>query len=338
MTEPPINACGLTAEERESQIIDELSAVSFPDLFEETDSPQSQALDWILNKDSAFICPDDSSLVQRYTLGVFYYSTEGDSWNECNAPGDFSSEISIAAANSACTLTTTNATQIFPVRVVWASICRLILSDISQRNLQNDIRGSNAWLSPSDECTWGGVSCYANGESEGRVNVVEFEENLLRGTIPSEDEQLSDMRFFALERGGIGGTIPASIGNLRSLLLLDFDFNRLSGTLPSTLWSLTGLRQLDLNDNNLLGTLSGEIGNLRQLRFFQIDNNYLTGGIPEQLGDVPNFSLIGLSGNDFEGAVPGEICDLRPSPLQTLVVDCDIECSIPQCCTSCVPV
>lgn len=316
MTEPPINSCGLTSAERESQIIDELSAVSFSALFDETDSPQSQALEWILNKDSAFLCPGASGLVQRYTLGVFYYSTEGDSWNECNAPGDFFSETSIAGANSACTLTTTNATQIFP----------------------NDIRGSNAWLSPSDECTWGGVSCYSSGESAGRVNVVEFEENLLRGTLPSEVEQLSDMRFFALERGGMGGTIPASIGNLRSLLLLDFDFNRLSGTLPSSLWSLTSLRQLDLNDNNLLGTLSSEIGNLGQLRFFQIDNNYLTGGIPEQLGGIPKISLIGLSGNDFEGVMPEEVCDLRPSPLQTLVVDCDIECSIPQCCTSCVPV
>lgn len=316
MTEPPINSCGLTSAERESQIIDELSAVSFSALFDETDSPQSQALEWILNKDSAFLCPGASGLVQRYTLGVFYYSTEGDSWNECNAPGDFSSETSISDANSACTLTTTNATQIFP----------------------NDIRGSNAWLSPSDECTWGGVSCYSSGESAGRVNVVEFEENLLRGTLPSEVEQLSDMRFFALERGGMGGTIPASIGNLRSLLLLDFDFNRLSGTLPSSLWSLTSLRQLDLNDNNLLGTLSSEIGNLGQLRFFQIDNNYLTGGIPEQLGGIPKISLIGLSGNDFEGIMPEEVCDLRPSPLQTLVVDCDIECSIPQCCTSCVPV
>ena len=47
--------------------------------------------------------------------------------------------------------------------------------------------------------------------------------------------------------------------------------------------------------------------------------------------------LIGLSGNNFEGAMPQNVCDLRPSPLQTLVVDCDIDCAIPQCCTSCVP-
>lgn len=53
--------------------------------------------------------------------------------------------------------------------------------------------------------------------------------------------------------------------------------------------------------------------------------------IPKHLG------LIGLSGNNFVGAMPNEVCDLRPSPLQTLVVDCDIVCAIPACCTSCVP-
>ena len=35
--------------------------------------------------------------------------------------------------------------------------------------------------------------------------------------------------------------------------------------------------------------------------------------------------------------MPEEVCDLRPSPLQALVVDCSVECEIPECCTSCVP-
>lgn len=35
--------------------------------------------------------------------------------------------------------------------------------------------------------------------------------------------------------------------------------------------------------------------------------------------------------------MPTEICDLRPSPLETLVVDCNIGCDIPECCTSCIP-
>ena len=261
-------ACGITPAERRSQIIDKLSVVSFPDLFEQ-DTPQRDALDWIVNEDGAEICPDDDSLEQRYSLAVFYYSTNGGNWKKCKAPSDFSSQASITAANIACTLTTVNATAIFP----------------------NDIRGTNAWLTPGSECLWGGISCYAsNTPNSNKVNVVEFENNGLSGPLPTEMEQLDKIRFFALERENLTGPIPSSYGNLKSLLLLDFDFNKLTGDLPSSLWELTNLRQLDLNNNQLQGTLSDDIGNLKQLRFFQIDNNQMVGPIPSALGDVPNFS------------------------------------------------
>ena len=357
-TPAPTTSCGITQDERRSQIVDILSVISFPDLFDDPDSPQRKALDWIIDEDGLELCPDDdeegadSSLVQRYALAVFYYSTNGDEWKQCNAPEDFENQQSIDDANTACKLTTINATTIFP----------------------NDFRGTNAWLTPESECLWGGISCYAaNTPNAFEVNVVEFENNGLAGTLPAEMEQLTKMRFFALERGALTGPIPSSFGNLQSLLLLDFDFNQLDGPLPSALWTLTSLRQLDLNDNKFSGELSGDIGLLRQLRFFQIDNNMMEGEIPSGLGDVPNFSeypcclfdvyiicddlsrensnitctrssiyiyigLIGLSGNNFEGAMPREVCDRRPRPLQTLVVDCDIECAIPECCTSCVPV
>ena len=267
-TASPVNSCGLTPTERREQIEKNLSPVSSA-LSNQIPTPQRSALNWIIDDDGAQLCPDDDSLEQRYTLAVFYYSTNGDNWKECNAPSNFDSQASIAAANSACTLTTVNATTIFP----------------------NDVRGTNAWLTSEIECTWGGISCYAtNTPNAMKVNVVEFENNGLSGVLPTEMEQLTKMRFFALERGSIGGTIPSSYGNLKSLLLLDFDFNQLTGTIPTSLWSLTNLRQLDLNDNRLRGTLSEDIGKLSQLRFFQIDNNRMQGPIPASLGDIPNFS------------------------------------------------
>lgn len=263
----PETPCGISPAARRAQIRSALSQISTPALFNQN-TPQRDALNWIIDDDASQLCPDDESLVQRYTLAVFYFSTNGDAWKQCNAPANFN-QASVAAANAACTLTTVNATTIFP----------------------NDVRGTNAWLTPDSECLWGGVSCYATSSSNSmKVNVVEFENNDLGGTLPTEMKELDSMRFFALERGNIGGTIPSSYGNLKSLLLLDFDFNKLTGTLPSSLWSLSALRQLDLNDNNLAGTLSEDIGNLDQLRFFQIDNNRMTGAIPNALGDIPNFS------------------------------------------------
>merc|ERR1719491_1016672 len=103
---PPVNRCGLTAAEHRSQIVDNLSVISFPDLFDEPSTPQRLALDWIVDEDSAQVCPDEDNLVQRYVMAVFYYSTNGDAWTKCSAPEEFKSQASIDAANRACTLTT----------------------------------------------------------------------------------------------------------------------------------------------------------------------------------------------------------------------------------------
>ena len=304
---------------------------------------------------------------QRYVLAVLYYSTNGDTWTYCSAPPrDTNDENGIARrANEKCNLTTANATVLFP----------------------NDIRGTDAWLTPSNECLWGGVSCYGPGTEflpwnrkndndddevmitkKYTMSAIEFENNNLVGTLPEEiGLGLPNLRFLALERERLTGTIPSSYGNLINLLLLDFDFNTLSGELPDALWKLRSLRQLDLNNNDFTGTISEDIGLLNDLRFFQIDNNKMSGTIPRTMGDIENLSesffcfnlcswscclacselccckplsrifqsllsflfdllfitgLIGLSENYFTGSMPTEICDLRPSPLETLVVDC----------------
>lgn len=265
----PTSSCGLTPSERRSQIIEKLGEISQPDQLNLANTPQRNAFDWIVDDDGSQICPDDATLLQRYVLAVFYYSTNGNGWYTCSAPGGFD-QASIDLANASCNLTTPNATVLFP----------------------NDIRGTDAWLTPDSECLWGGVSCYGSdsGSNAFNVNVIEFESNGLSGTLPTEMEALTSIRFLALERGSISGTIPSSFGNLKSLLLLDLDYNYITGTLPDSLWTLEALRQLDLNDNNLEGTLSNDIGLLRELRFFQIDNNYMTGTIPSSMGGIPNFS------------------------------------------------
>ncbi|KAL3803334.1 hypothetical protein HJC23_009298 [Cyclotella cryptica] len=325
-TPAPTFPCNITPDTRVTQLTNILATVSKRVDFNTANSPQNLALNWILNEDLALICPSNGSverqaIIQRYVMALFYYSTNGNdpvnnpTWKECAAPNVFN-QASVDVANNKCKLTTTNSTQIFP----------------------DDVRGTNAWLTPESECTWGGVSCYPESSSDaGKVNAIELENNGVQGNLPFELEQLNRMRWFSSERGSLSGPIPSTIGNLDSLLLLDMDFNKLSGPLPESLWSLTQLRQLDLNDNEFTGTLSASIGDLSELRFFQIDNNKMIGTIPDSLGDASNFGLIGLSGNGFTGAMPSSVCELRPSPLQTLVADCSIECSVPDCCTSCVP-
>lgn len=102
---------------------------------------QNSALNWIIDDDAAYLCPNDPSLKTRYALAVFYFSTRGNRWTECSAPINFDDPASIQAANANCNI----------------------------QPIPNS--GSDAWLTPSDECQWGGIVC--DSES-GEVQLLEI--------------------------------------------------------------------------------------------------------------------------------------------------------------------
>ena len=142
----PSFPCDLPPEERAAQLTNIIAEVSAEADLNTAPSPQFLALNWLLNEDLDQLCPSSiteerEAIIQRYVLALFYYSTNGNdpvsnpTWTECTAPSSFET-ASISAANDACTLTTANSTQIFP----------------------DDLRGSNAWLTPGSECEWGAVS------------------------------------------------------------------------------------------------------------------------------------------------------------------------------------
>jgi hypothetical protein len=96
-------------------------------------TPQNQALNYIIDDDPAALCPDDETLIQRYSLFVFYYSTNGDRWQNCNKPANVNDQAAVAQANEDCTIQATNG------------------------------QGSDAWLTGGSECNYAGIVCDANG-------------------------------------------------------------------------------------------------------------------------------------------------------------------------------
>jgi hypothetical protein len=110
-----------------------LNSVTDPVVLSTSGTPQNEALAWIVDQDIRYLCPDDPNLKARYSTAVFYFGTRGSRWINCKAPDDFNDPKSIAAANEACTIEP--------------------LPD----------SGSDAWLTPSSECMWGGIVCDENG-------------------------------------------------------------------------------------------------------------------------------------------------------------------------------
>jgi len=303
----PTQSCNLDEEERSRLIRIFLNAVSGSEV-DAPGTPQYLAAEWIVNQDPSRLCPQDPRLIQRYTVALFYYATDGGGWAQCSAPANFTDPVAIAYANANCNV----------------SIALL------------DVAPANAWLTPSSECSWGGLACDANEKLER----IEFERNNVGGRLPSELDRLKQLRFLILEEGSLSGTIPSSIGNIQTLEVIDLNYNVLSGSLPENLFRLTNLQQLDINDNELTGTISSSIERMMPLRLIQIENNKMTGTIPSTMGNLKLLEIATMNNNQLSGAMPNTVCQLPV--LAVLTTDClgapgrssppYVECP---CCTQC---
>lgn len=75
-------------------------------------------------------------------MAVFYFSVRGNRWLQCSAPEDFDSPESIPLANENCNI----------------------------ENIPGS--GSDAWLTPGNVCSWGGVVC--DPLEDGPVIVIDM--------------------------------------------------------------------------------------------------------------------------------------------------------------------
>ena len=105
---------------------------------------------------------------------------------------------------------------------------------------------------------------------------------------------------------GLGGPLPAEIGQLTNLRWLDLGYNDLIGSIPPELGKLTRLRNLYLQHNDFTGEIPAQLGDLTNLQYLTLNNNRLAGTIPEELGNLGNLLRLRLHRNDLEGAIPAE--------------------------------
>ena len=166
------------------------------------------------------------------------------------------------------------------------------------------------WLSgrPLDE--WHGVTT----DSDGRVTELNLSFNSVKGALPAELGDLTNLESLRLSENPLTGPIPAELGdltNLRELHLGSQGYSRLTGPIPAALGDLTNLESLVLNNNELTGPIPAELGDLSNLEFLDLGGaNQLTGRIPAELGDLSNLKELDLWGNELTGPIPAELGDL----------------------------
>ena len=183
-------------------------------------------------------------------------------------------------------------------------------------------RRNNNWESDQPLGTWDGVTT----DESGRVTQLDLANNRLRGTIPTQLGNLSNLVVLDLYSNRLGGSIPAELGNLENLTGLHLSANRLGGSIPAELGNLENLTGLYLNANQLSGTIPSELGNLTNLETLYLNGRdsgsqsnirmRLSGPIPSELGNLSNLKKLYLHNNELTGTIPSKLGGL--SNLQEL--------------------
>ena len=140
----------------------------------------------------------------------------------------------------------------------------------------------------------------------------------LRGEIPPELAQLTQLSWLDLGNNNLEGDIPAAFGALTELEILDLSWNYLSGAIPADLGGLLQLRSLVLGFNLFTGEIPAVLGQLKSLQVLELVANQLTGGIPAEIGELRSLYRLSLFGNDLTGCIPPALLAVESNDLSSL--------------------
>jgi hypothetical protein len=172
----------------------------------------------------------------------------------------------------------------------------LLWGPLSQGNFSNPKHLRNTQRYNSSVC------------SGGQYNLFGLTLDPASASLPCD---VTSFFYLATNVGGrLGGSIPASVGNLTTLLDLSFGNTprvqsaTLSGTLPESIGSLTRLRNIYLGAGaSISGTLPASLSSLTDLRSLVISGGSLSGSIPA-LSALTALTTLDLSAHALSGTLP----------------------------------
>jgi len=261
-----------TDEEKKSELLKILLPI-LPDDgegFDDSTSPQSEALDWLV-KDPMLYTYDEQKISTRFALATFYYSTDGDNWT--------TNHLWLSDLDECLWYTSGSENPCIEERY-----SRLVLTD---NNLQGTIPNELMLLS----------------NSMVNVDLV----GTFTGKIPSSIGDLAQLTSLRLTGRALSGEIPESLYTLSNLSILNLGQNLLSGGLSSTIGRLSSLRFISLMDNHLGGSVPEEIGELSVLTHFNIDDNFFDAISEDAISRLVQLETLSARNNALKGSLPSTI-------------------------------
>ncbi|XP_020215182.1 receptor protein kinase TMK1 [Cajanus cajan] len=157
----------------------------------------------------------------------------------------------------------------------------------------------------NDPCgppSWPYVFC-----SGGRITQIQTKNLGLKGSLPPNFNQLTELQNLGLQRNNLSGALP-SFSGLSKLQYAFLDYNDFD-SIPSDFFNgLTNLRVLSLEENPLNAT-SGwsfpmDLKYSVQLTNLSLVHCNLVGPLPDFLGTLPSLTNLWLSDNKLSGGIP----------------------------------
>lgn len=174
--------------------------------------------------------------------------------------------------------------------------------------------------------TWYGINCF-----NGRVKFLFIDGNGLSGQLPSELQELTNLRGITIENDDLSGPIPPSLARVESLVQIALRNNNLSGGIPQE-FSNSSLEILDLSYNRNLGLsvipiitnlkllyLTGigyngafpNIFDMKNLEFLELSDNMILGGLPNRIGELTNLKKFEFWNTFSTGPLPESLGELE---------------------------
>ncbi|KAI3863468.1 hypothetical protein MKX03_005933 [Papaver bracteatum] len=144
-----------------------------------------------------------------------------------------------------------------------------------------------------------------------------FGKNQLSGAIPdklfSSDMKLIHVLF---EDNKFTGTIPATLGLVKTLEVLRLDRNSLSGNVPTNLNNLTSVSELHLSNNDFVGPFP-DLSGMQVLNFMDLSNNtFAVSDFPSYFSTLKSLTTLEAENTNLQGPLPPALFVLPQ--LQTL--------------------
>ncbi|PHU07399.1 putative LRR receptor-like serine/threonine-protein kinase [Capsicum chinense] len=136
-----------------------------------------------------------------------------------------------------------------------------------------------------------------------RIRHIHFNNNSLSGQIPHELSNLSTILHLLLDNNNLSGYLPPEFSAFPDLEILQLDNNNFSGSeIPASYGNLSSLLKLSFRNCSLQGSIP-DFSRIGNLSYLDLSWNQLSGSIPpNKLSN--NMTTIILSHNRLNGSVP----------------------------------